>query len=42
MFYVQVVYLPPRAGDAGMDMNILAIMHNVTTIHEIKTEIGIV
>ncbi|XP_023328062.1 DENN domain-containing protein 5B [Eurytemora carolleeae] len=37
---VQVVCLPPRPGEVGMDMNILAIMHNVTTIHEIKTEIG--
>ena len=38
---VQVAVLPPRqAGDTGLDSNIMAIMHNVTTIHEIKTEIG--
>jgi len=36
---VQVGVLP-RGGDGGLDLNILAIMHNVTTIHEIKTEIG--
>ena len=34
---VQVVLLPPNRDS---DSHILAIMHNVTTIHEIKTEIG--
>jgi hypothetical protein len=40
---VQVVLLPARQGGGaqdGCDAHILAIMHNVTTIHEIKTEIG--
>ena len=35
---VQVVMMPARGDEA--DSHILAIMHNVTTIHEIKTEIG--
>ena len=42
---VQVAIMPVRKesrsqGDAMMDTNIVSIMHNVTTIHEIKTEIG--
>jgi len=37
---VQVVLLPPRPRCEESDQHILAIMHNVTTIHEIKTEIG--
>merc|ERR1719392_54401 len=42
---VQVAILPVRKesrsqGEAVMDTNIVSIMHNVTTIHEIKTEIG--
>ena len=40
---VQVAILPmqkdPSPNDV-FDTNIMAIMHNVTTIHEIKTEIG--
>ena len=36
---VQVAILPVRR-DQGMETNIVSIMHNVTTIHEIKTEIG--
>jgi len=37
---VQVVLMSPRARSDDPDAHILAIMHNVTTIHEIKTEIG--
>merc|ERR1719312_1369730 len=41
---VQVAILPmrkeTRAGGDVMESNIVSIMHNVTTIHEIKTEIG--
>lgn len=37
---VQVVLYAPRQRDEDSDSHILAIMHNVTTIHEIKTEIG--
>ena len=39
---VQVAILPMRkdAGAGALETNIVSIMHNVTTIHEIKTEIG--
>merc|ERR1719391_637572 len=41
---VQVAILPmrkeTRSGGDVMESNIVSIMHNVTTIHEIKTEIG--
>ena len=41
---VQVAMLPlkkeTRAASDIWDSNVVAIMHNVTTIHEIKTEIG--